>query len=99
MSRIRSSGNYLVYGVNVDARTEVTLRESYGTGESMELPFRTLPAGEMRNVRFSADESQLALIVNADNSPSNIHVVDLADGNTRQLTDALSPEIDQASSR
>jgi dipeptidyl aminopeptidase/acylaminoacyl peptidase len=85
------SGKYLVYGVNVDARTEVTLRD-LASGEDVELP--ALPEGEMRNVRFSADESHLALIINADNSPSNIHVIDLEDGNTRQLTDALNPEID-----
>ncbi|MGI9262728.1 MAG: S9 family peptidase [Woeseiaceae bacterium] len=87
------SGDYLVYGVNVDARTEVTLR-NLQTGEPVDLP--ELPAGEMRNVRFSADESHLALIINADNSPSNVHVIDLEEGNTRQLTDALNPEIDQA---
>lgn len=85
------SGDYLVYGVNVDARTEVTLK-NLRTDELVELP--ELPAGEMRNVRFSGDESHLGLIINADNSPSNIHVIDLAEGNTRQLTDALNPEID-----
>ena len=87
------SGDYLVYGVNVDASTEVTLR-NLRTGEPVELP--EMPVGEMRNVRFSADESHLALIINADNSPSNIHVIDLDNGTARQLTDALNPEIDQA---
>ena len=87
------SGDYLVYGVNVDARTEVTLKD-LRTDEPVELP--ELPVGEIRSVRFSGDESHLALIINADNSPSNIHVIDLAEGNTRQLTDALNPEIDQS---
>ena len=86
------SGRYLTYGVNVDARTEVTLRD-IEAGKAAELP--GLPFGEIRNVRFSADESHIALIVNADNSPSNIHVIDLNEGNTRQLTDALNPEINQ----
>ncbi len=86
------SGRYLVYGVNVDARTEVTLRD-LSTGESVELS--ELPAGEIRSVRFSADESHIALIINADNSPSNIHVIDLGQGDARQLTDALNPEIKQ----
>ena len=87
------SGRFLTYGVNVDARTQVTLRDME-TGETVALP--ELPPGELRNVRFSADESHLALIVNADNSPSNIHVIDLNDGNSRQLTSALNPEIDPA---
>ena len=87
------SGRYLTYGVNVDARTEVTLRD-LESGNEIDLP--ELPPGELRSIRFSADESHIALIVNADNSPSNIHVIDLGEGNTRQLTDALNPEIDQA---
>ncbi len=87
------SGRYLTYGVNVDAKTEVTLHD-LETDESVELP--ALPPGELRSVRFSGDETHIALIVNADNSPSNVHVIDLADGNTRQLTDALNPEIDPA---
>lgn len=87
------SGKYLVHGVNVDAKTEVTLRD-LETGAAVELP--QLPDGEIRSVRFSADESHLALVVNADNSPSNIHIIDLNESNMRQLTDALSPGIDQA---
>jgi len=87
------SGRYQVSGINVDARTEVTVRD-LNSGEVVELP--PLPAGDLRNVRFSADDSHVALIVNADDSPSNIHVIDLTEGNVRQLTNALSPEIDQS---
>ena len=87
------SGEHIVFGVNVDARTEVTLR-NLETEEEVALP--ALPPGEIRNVRFSADEMHLGLIVNADNSPSNIHVIDLVAGNARQLTEALNPEIDPA---
>lgn len=86
------SGRYQVSGINADARTEVTVTDQE-TGDVVELP--ALPEGDLRNIRFSADESHIALIVNADNSPSNIHVIDLIDGNTRQLTSALNPEIDQ----
>lgn len=87
------SGRYLTYGINVDARTEVTIRD-LDSGATVALP--ALPAGEIRSVRFSGDESHVALIVNADTSPSNIHVIDLSEGNSRQLTDALSPDIDPA---
>lgn len=84
------SGRYLTYGVNVDARTEVTLRDiENDTG--VELP--SLPNGDLLNIRFSRDESHMALVINADDSPSNIHVIDLEQGKTRQLTDALNPEI------
>jgi dipeptidyl aminopeptidase/acylaminoacyl peptidase len=87
------SGRYQVSGVNADARTEVTLSDTR-SGQNVELP--ALPPGDLRNVRFSADETHIALIVNADDSPSNIHVIDIAGGHAHQLTKALNPAIDQA---
>ena len=63
------------------------------TGAALDLP--KLPPGDLRSVRFSADEKQLALIVNADNSPSNIYVIDLENNRARQLTQALNPAIKQ----
>lgn len=88
-----ASGRYRVSGINADARTEVSIIE-LESGVQVELP--PLPAGDIRNVRFSNDDMQVALIVNADNSPSNIHVIDLAAKESIQLTDALSPRIDQS---
>ena len=87
------SGRYRVSGINADARTAVTIMDNE-TGIKLEFP--ELPQGDLRSVRFSADESHVALIINADDSPSNIHVIDLVDGNARQLTDALNPVIDQS---
>jgi len=87
------SGRYQVSGINADAHTEVTITE-LESGKVVELP--ALPRGDLRNVRFSPDDQYVALIVNADDSPSNIHLVDLVAGTASQLTDALSPEIDQS---
>ena len=87
------SGRYRVSGINADARTEVTILDNE-LGVELTLP--ELPQGDLRNVRFSADENRIALIVNADDSPSNIHIVDLVDGNTRQLTSALNPVIEKS---
>ncbi len=87
------TGKYRVSGVNADARTEVSIVDAK-SGESVALP--DLPKGDLRNLRFSADENQVALIVNADNSPSNIHVIDLGATTSQRLTSALSPEIDAA---
>jgi len=84
-------GHYRVAGVNVDARTDLMLTNAE-TGAAVSLP--PLPDGDLLNVRFSRDETKLALIVNGDRSPSNVHVVDLEAGTSRQLTDALSPAID-----
>ena len=86
------TGRYQVNGVNADARTEVTVLD---TQSGVEVSLPELPPGDLNNVRFSADESHIALIVNADDSPSNIHVIDLTEGHSHQLTQALNPAIDQ----
>ena len=83
-------GRYRVSGVNADARTEVTMTDR-AAGKDFGLP--GLPPGDLNNIRFHSDDSLIALIVNADNSPSNIHVVDLEAGTSKQLTNALNPAI------
>ncbi len=87
------SGAYRVVGVNADARTEVTITDTH-TGQALALP--PLPPGDLRGVAFAADGRQLALVVNGDDSPSNIHLVDMRGGSARQLTQALNPAIDPA---
>ena len=86
------SGRYRVSGVNVDARTQVSV---FDAAQDRDVDLPALPPGDLRSVRFSDDEGELALIVNADDSPSNIFIVDLAAGSSRQLTQALNPAIDQ----
>ncbi|MFK7954464.1 MAG: alpha/beta fold hydrolase [Lysobacterales bacterium] len=86
------SGKYQVSGVNADARTEVTVKD-LTSGQILTLP--PLPPGDLGSIRFSAGDSHMALVVNADDSPSNVHVIDLAASSARQLTDALNPEIKQ----
>ena len=87
------SGTYRVVGVNADARTVVTITD-IASGDTITMP--DFPRGDLASIRFSADESKLALIVNADNSPSNIHTVDIESAFATQLTSALNPEIDPA---
>ena len=85
------SGDYQVYGINEDGRTTVTIRD-LTTGESF-VP--DLPAGEIGNVRFNADETRIALMLSRDTSPNNLWVIDIESGETSQLTDAMNPEIDE----
>ena len=87
-----STGRYRASGINADARTEVLVTDT-ASGETLELP--ALPPGDLGNLRTSRDDRQLALIVNSDVSPSDIHVIDLEAGTSRQLTDALNPGIDR----
>jgi dipeptidyl aminopeptidase/acylaminoacyl peptidase len=88
------SGRYRVHGVNEDASTAVRIHDRK-TGADLRLP-AGLPTGDLRNVRFSPDEKQIAFLINADNSPSNVFTVDLAGGAFRQWTQALNPAIDPA---
>jgi dipeptidyl aminopeptidase/acylaminoacyl peptidase len=81
-----------VHGINADASTEVTILDRE-TGEALPLP--DLPAGELRSVRFSRDEGQIAFLINSSTSPSNLHMVDLAEQMQSQLTNALNPAISQ----
>ena len=87
------SGRYLVSGINADARTEVTITD-LETGLALDLP--DLPAGDLGSVRFSRDEGEIAFMINAATSPSNLHLVDLDSQAHTQLTNALNPAITEA---
>ena len=87
------TGRYQASGINADAKTDVVITDRE-TGESVSLP--GLPPGDLNNLRFSEDDSQLALIVNSDTSPSDIFIVDIAANTSRRLTDALNPSIDRS---
>ena len=84
------TGRYTVYGVNVDALTELRVLDS-ATGASVTLP--ELPKGDLRNVRFSADDTQIAFFLNSDIQPNDLYVVDLDAGTSRAYTSALNPAI------
>lgn len=84
------SGRYRVSGINADARTQVSV---YDTQANALLSLPALPPGDLRSVRFSQDEKNIALLVNADNSPSNVFVIDLPAMTAKKLTEALNPAI------
>lgn len=87
------SGRYRVSALNADASTELTILDTT-TGRPVRLTGR--PDGDVGGVRFSADETRMAFTVASDTSPSDIFVADLATGQTRRLTRALNPAIDEA---
>ena len=87
------SGRYRVSGTNADARTAVAILDTQ-TGERIELD--SLPPGDLAQVRFSRDESRLALMVSSDTSPRDVYTVDLATDASKRLTKALNPAIDEA---
>jgi dipeptidyl aminopeptidase/acylaminoacyl peptidase len=91
-SSFSPSGRYLASGINADARTVVTITD---TKTLMPVALPDLPAGDLNSLRFAADDSMLALIVNSDVSPSDVYVVDFDARTSARLTDALNPAIDR----
>lgn len=85
------SGRYRVSAVNADGFTDATLLDTQ-TGEAVSMP-ASVPAGDLASVRFNPDETQMAFIVTSSTAPANIHWIDIAAGQHRQLTEALNPEL------
>lgn len=55
-----------------------------------------LPRGDLAQIRFSRNESKLALMMSSDTSPNDVYTIDLSGGNSARLTNALNPEITEA---
>lgn len=87
------TGRYQVSALNADASTELTITD---TRSGAPVALTGLPAGDIGAVRFNRDETLAAFTVSSDTSPADIYVAELATGETRRLTRALNPEIDQA---
>src|SRR5690606_6447666 len=87
------SGRYRVSATNEDARTVVQILDSQ-SGE--EISLTGLPAGDLAQIRFSRDESKVALLLSLDTAPSHVYTVGLDAGTSARLTKALTPQIDEA---
>ncbi|HEX8527763.1 alpha/beta fold hydrolase [Allosphingosinicella sp.] len=86
------SGRYRVHALNADASTDLTITDRDGRAVTL----RGVPDGDLGSVRFNRDETMIAFTVASDTSPSDIFVADLATGQARRLTTALSPRIDES---
>jgi len=84
------SGKYRVVSINDDGSTKITMTD---LTSNQTVNFKDLPEGNVRSIRFSADETQLAFIMNGDRAPSNIHIASLDSLTQRPLTSALNGEI------
>ncbi|HVR72564.1 MAG TPA: S9 family peptidase [Vicinamibacteria bacterium] len=86
-------GRYRVTGINEDARTVITVRDT-ATGQPVSLP--KLPGGDITGLAIARSEKRLAFYLNGDASPSNLYLYTLGEKEARRLTDTLSPQIDAA---
>ena len=87
------NGKYRATIVDHDARPEAAVVDT-ATGVRVELP--SLQNASVAAVRFSPNETKVALSVNGDRSPTNLYVLDLGTRKLTKLTDSLNPEIDAA---
>ncbi len=87
------TGRYKYVGVNADATTVVSITDLQ-TGSEVTLPEM---AGNIMNTRFSADDSQMAFLLNGDRSPSDLYVAPISNevGTPKRLTTSLSAKINQ----
>ena len=87
------SGRYRVSALNADASTELTLLD---TASGRPVRLSGLPAGDIGQVRFNADETRIAFTVSSDTSPNDVYTADLTTGQARRLLTALNPAINEA---
>ncbi len=87
-------GNFLIVGINEDARTRIRAYE-YPSLREIDLP----DAGvlDITSVGISADESRLAFYASTPRTPRNLYVASVEGergSGPKRLTDTLNPEID-----
>ena len=86
-------GTYLMVGVNVDAKTELSLYRA-DSMEPIELP--AVSQTSLQSARLSDDEQHLAMYVASGKVPSDLYYLELSSDQPRQLATSLCPEIDPA---
>jgi dipeptidyl aminopeptidase/acylaminoacyl peptidase len=86
-------GRYRVTGVNEDGKTAIRVVEVAANGSEKPVTLPKLPDGELRAVTFSRTGARMAFYVNGDRAPSNLFVHDFATREVKQLTEALSKDI------
>lgn len=86
------SGRYRVSAFNADSRTEMTVTDTT-TGQPVVLT--GVPTGDIGAVRFQEDERRMAFTVSSSTSPADVFVADLTTGETRRLTHALNPAMNE----
>jgi dipeptidyl aminopeptidase/acylaminoacyl peptidase len=86
------SGRYRVSGLNQDARTTIAIADQ--KGKAVKLP--GLPPGDLARIRFSPDDTKVALLSSSDTSPNDVYVVDLKKQQAKRMTHALSSHITES---
>jgi dipeptidyl aminopeptidase/acylaminoacyl peptidase len=88
---LSEKGKYLIVQINNDARTEVQVLQ---TATLDPVPLPRLPIAEITRLAASRDEARIVFYASGSRAPGDLHVLDLASGDSRRLTGSLSPEIE-----
>ncbi len=83
------NAKYTVVAIHNDARTEIKIYDEEGM--SIKLP--ELPAGDITGVNISDSEKLMSFSVSSSKSPSNLYVYNFENGEVKQMTDTMNPEI------
>src|SRR4029079_15353539 len=83
-------GRYRSISVKAHARTAGSGTDTR-TGRAVKLP--DVGGANVTGGSFSRTENLLAFYVAGDNSPADLHVLDLRTGDHRRLTAALNPKV------
>ena len=92
-SYFSKNGKYQVNGINQDSQTVLSITE-VATGKAVSMP--NLPAGDLRSVNFTDDETEMVFYLNSDTSPSNLYHHKIGSDSVTQLSDNGNPAIDEA---
>ncbi len=86
------NGRYLITATNEDGRTRIKMvdRES---GKPVKLP--DLPDGEISSISITRSEKLMSYSFQGDARPADLHVMNLSDGRSRQMTKSLKDNIQQ----
>ncbi|MDY0407703.1 alpha/beta fold hydrolase [Virgibacillus soli] len=92
MAKFSPNYQYLMYALNQDGKIALHVLDAK-TNE--QIPLSNFPNGQLNSVSFSKDETQMALLLNSSDSPTNLYVYHFKKQEIKRLTDTLNPEINQ----
>lgn len=87
------NGKYRVAITNEDARSVLSIID---LKTKKPIAAKDLPAGNIVAARFDRGEKQMAIYLSSDRTPSDLWVVDLTTGTSKQLSKNGNPKLDPA---
>jgi len=84
---------HLILSTNEHGEYKISIKD---VANDKDISMPPLPIGNLRQVRFSKDDTKLSFLLNGDTSPSDVYTMELGGSKATRLTKALNPEINQS---